>query len=854
MSTGAIAFQALAEIAVGDTARVDLCRASSGPRAGQLLAVKRLHPHIANEPAFANQFMDEVWMTAALRHPNVVEVAGWGTDEQGMYLAVELVQGVSLARLMKTVFETGEMFTERMVVFIAQRICRGLSTAHKLRGPDGELLHLVHRDLSPGNVLISFSGDVKIADFGLAKAKLRLTQTVTGILKGQPQYMAPEQARARREIDARADLFSLGVLLFELFAGRPPWVAETEYAVVQVMLTQPPGDLRELRPRIDKELVAIVTRCLERDPNARFQSADEVLARLDNWLETHGYNEGNEDSLARFVRRNAMRQMRWFERAVAGEMVPPGADGPVASGGAWPPKPNVPVHSVITSAPILRMHALGGAPSTQRSPEKVGPIEAPESETLPLQAAASKGQAARVKPRPAAPVFVHEPQPALEPEDDDEMEEAATVVQSNMPAIPRPPGFPSARGGAPLPNRGTDPLPAAGRPPPPAPAPGAALRKMPGGPPGAPGGAAPGGAAALRMAEANAKPLPPPPTAASLMDEEAASEDQPTAPIRTEMLAARMAQHRGGGLPGHVVPASGGVPPVPGVVAPPAHGAPPPPLPPPPFPPPAAPPPLGPPAHPAPLPPMGAPPPPLPPAPSPESETLPRVSHEPPPPLLRAPERHEPRRNEETSRDAPQAREAVRQAQAGQLPGYDGALTKEGLRAEADRIVFASARIGEEARIAAEVAERKVAVAKLAERAAAIASESLNLLATVGFAEASRRFEEARALDRQIQQEAASMPSLNPPPLSGPQPFGPPPASTRAPGAYGAPVIPPQPPVPAAAWGPGRTPQAPPVRDIGDDLAARLRPRLFGLPQPVALAVLGGVVIFLIVVILIASG
>src|SRR5687767_7543375 len=125
MSTGAISFQVLAEIAAGDTARIDLCRASSGPRIGQLLAVKRLHPHIANEPSFANQFMDEVWMTAALRHPNVVEVAGWGTDEQGMYLAVELVAGVSLARLMKTVFETGEMFTERMVVFIAERLCRG---------------------------------------------------------------------------------------------------------------------------------------------------------------------------------------------------------------------------------------------------------------------------------------------------------------------------------------------------------------------------------------------------------------------------------------------------------------------------------------------------------------------------------------------------------------------------------------------------------------------------------------------------------------------------------------------------------------------------------------------------------
>ncbi|MCK6591483.1 MAG: protein kinase, partial [Polyangiaceae bacterium] len=795
MSAGAISFQALAEIAAGDTARVDLCRATSGPRKGQLLAVKRLHPHIANEPSFANQFMDEVWMTAALRHPNVVEVAGWGTDEQGMYLAVELVQGVSLARLMKTVFETGEMFTERMVVFIAQRICRGLSAAHKLRGPDGELLNLVHRDLSPGNVLISFSGDVKIADFGLAKAKLRLTQTVTGILKGQPQYMAPEQARAKREIDARADLFSLGVLLFELFAGRPPWIAETEYAVVQVMLTQPPGDLRELRSKIDKELVAIVSRCLERDPAARFQSADEVLARLDNWLETHGYNEGNEDSLARFVRRNAMRQMRWFERAVAGEMVPPGADGPAA--GAWPPKPAIPMNSIITSAPMFQMNALGGAPRTQRSPEKGAAIASPESETLPHGPPPAKGQAARVKPRPNAGIVILEPPKSAEP-DEEEEDEAATVVQANAPLIPRPPGFGGPKGGAPRP-----PLPAAGA-------------GRPGGPPVRPAGAPQVGG--VRIAEAQPQ-LSPQPTAASLMDEEVASEDQPTAPIRSDMLAARMAQHRPAAPPGQVVPPAG--PPMPGVVVAPSHGMPPPPVP-PMAPPPAMPmPPLAAPGSPAPPPIALQPRQPL------ESETIPRMSNEPPPPH-RAMGPTLDKRTEETSRDAPQAREAVRQVAqaggAGQLPFPDGVITKEVLRAEADRIVFAAARIGEEARIAAEAAERKLAIAKLAERAASIAAESVNLLATSGLHEAARRFEEARALDRQVQTEAASMPSLNPPPMSTRSPRGGAPASTRTPGAYGVPpAIPSQPPMPPG-W-------SPPGREVPDDLAARLRPRLFGLPQ-----------------------
>src|SRR5262249_20850563 len=226
-AAGALPLETLAEIAAGATARGDLCRLRPPHHPpGPPLPVKRLHPHIAEDPTFVNQFLDEVWMTASLKHPNVVEVAGWGNDEQGSYLAVELVQGVSLLRLMKTIFETGEAFTERMVVYIALRLCLGLAAAHSLRAPTGELLGLVHRDLTPGNILCSFNGEVKIADFGMAKAKQRLTRTLTGMRKGEPTYMAPEQARSD-EYDARADLFSLGVMLFELFAGRRPWVARS---------------------------------------------------------------------------------------------------------------------------------------------------------------------------------------------------------------------------------------------------------------------------------------------------------------------------------------------------------------------------------------------------------------------------------------------------------------------------------------------------------------------------------------------------------------------------------------------------------------------------------------------------
>ncbi|MGK3964256.1 serine/threonine-protein kinase [Sorangium sp. So ce118] len=380
----ALSLQFLAEIASGATTRVDLCRSVGPHRPGELLAVKRLHPHYAEDPAVSTRFFDEVRTTAALKHPNVVEVAGWGTDEQGSYFAVELVQGVSLARLMKTVFDTGEVFSERLVVHIGATLCRGLAAAHELRSPAGELLNLVHRDLTPGNVLVGFQGEVKIADFGLAKSSLRVMTTAVGARRRVTTYMAPEQARGG-PADKRSDLFSLGVVLFELFAGKHPWPSSSDYELLRNLTTQPAADLRELRPKIDKELVAIVTRCLEKEASSRFQSADEILARLEGWLRSHGYLEGNEEALGRFVRRNAMRQMRWFERAVSGGFADV-AKAPRPSLSAQTPIPRRPA---VDTAHAARDRGAGASERLRGS----GAARAQDEEPTDLDARGGSGTA-----------------------------------------------------------------------------------------------------------------------------------------------------------------------------------------------------------------------------------------------------------------------------------------------------------------------------------------------------------------------------------------------------------------------------------------------------------------------------
>jgi serine/threonine protein kinase len=297
---------------------VQLCRVVGGRLDGKALAVKRLNPAIEQEPEFVNMFLDETWITKAIESPHVVKVEAWGRDDDGMFLAVELVQGVSLSRLMKESKEKKEPFAERTVANIASQLCSGLTAAHELRGENGSPLSLVHRDLTPGNVLCGFDGTVKIADFGIAKAEERLTSTRIGMMKGKPAYMAPEQARGG-VIDARADLFALGVVMFELLADRRPWLGTNDLETLVNVSTKAHPNLLDFR-RVSPVFVEIVDRCLKKNPDERFSSAREIGQLLHAWRSERGFVEDDRASLSAFVERNTQQQMAWFKQALSGEL------------------------------------------------------------------------------------------------------------------------------------------------------------------------------------------------------------------------------------------------------------------------------------------------------------------------------------------------------------------------------------------------------------------------------------------------------------------------------------------------------------------------------------------------------
>tara|TARA_B100001750_G_scaffold236198_1_gene239703 strand:+ start:811 stop:2424 length:1614 start_codon:yes stop_codon:yes gene_type:complete len=273
-------YRHLCEIASGGMARVYVA-VERGDRSGALFAVKRLHPHLRDDPRARRTLFDEARLAGNVTHPNVLKVHGTGRDTDGPYLAMDYVDGISLAELYSAVKRLDEEMPLQVCVDVTRQIALGLHAVHEQAGG----LLVVHRDVSPHNVLIDFAGRARIADFGIAKAAPGSSEdedraaTSTGVLKGKVGYMAPEQLRFE-EPDRRADLFALGVVLYELLAGRRLYHGSDGAEGARRILHEPPPDIMDEREDVPPEIVQLLFVLLAKDPAMRPETALSVAERL----------------------------------------------------------------------------------------------------------------------------------------------------------------------------------------------------------------------------------------------------------------------------------------------------------------------------------------------------------------------------------------------------------------------------------------------------------------------------------------------------------------------------------------------------------------------------------------------
>src|ERR1043165_3645421 len=242
-------FEILALLALGGTAEIYLARIGGAAGFEKYVVVKCLHDHLADDPEFVKMFLDEARLAAYLDHSNIVQTMELGEYENRHFMAMEVLAGPSLARVVR---RAGEIPVPLVLNMVAQS-CAGLHYAHE-RNANGKPLNIVHRDISPQNLVVSFEGVVKLVDFGIAKAELRETRTQSGTIKGKFAYMSPEQCVATN-VDRRTDVFALGVIGHELLTGRrlfkKPSPYETYQAVIDCNVPAPSSENVEIDPALD---------------------------------------------------------------------------------------------------------------------------------------------------------------------------------------------------------------------------------------------------------------------------------------------------------------------------------------------------------------------------------------------------------------------------------------------------------------------------------------------------------------------------------------------------------------------------------------------------------------------------
>ncbi len=397
-------YELQAKLAVGGMAEIWLARQSGPAGFTKELVIKKILPHLTADKTFVEMFLNEGRLAALVNHPNVVQVFELGQHGEDYFLVMEHVAGWSLRAVLRRLGERGEQAPIGCIARLMAQVCRGLHAAHELTDASGRPQQLVHRDVSPENVLVSKSGEAKVADFGIAKAVSAAGTTRPGETKGKLAYMPPEQLLGK-PLDRRADVYAIGATLYELVAGKRPFMVAADAALSLEILEARPPPLSALRSDVPPELVAVIERCLEKDVSARWPDALAVAREL----EPLG---GTAEEVAAWL----------------AQLFP---EGPAA------PKPSpvaLPATAPVTAAEV--------APRGERRAAAVVAVTA-------LAVLAIGGAALLLWPRSApapaplpapvrAPVVVEAPRPVEEP--------AAAEAPAPAPAVAKKPAKPVGRG------------------------------------------------------------------------------------------------------------------------------------------------------------------------------------------------------------------------------------------------------------------------------------------------------------------------------------------------------------------------------------------------------------------------
>ncbi len=247
------------------------------------VAIKRVLPHLSSKKKFISMFLDEARLSAQLSHSNCVQVFDIGVGDAAFFIVMEFVDGANLKAIIEHIKKTGRDFPVEAAVYIALELCKGLAYAHELTDSNGVPLHIVHRDMSPPNVLITKHGEIKIVDFGLAKANSQLERSEPGIIKGKFSYLSPEAALGQ-DVDARTDIFAVGIILWELLAGQRLFLGDTDFQTVKRVQAAQVPSVAQINKKVPAELERIIARALARDPAARFSTARALGAELSKFM------------------------------------------------------------------------------------------------------------------------------------------------------------------------------------------------------------------------------------------------------------------------------------------------------------------------------------------------------------------------------------------------------------------------------------------------------------------------------------------------------------------------------------------------------------------------------------------